>query len=82
MALNGISTETVTVGLIVDPVATKILRRTDKLNLAIAERTAIGTIGFRNLNTLVGTHPVFISTSTVASNLSGTASPTVGHPWS
>jgi hypothetical protein len=77
MALNGISTETV--GSPVDPIATKIQRRTDKLSLAAAKRQTVGTNGYRVLNTISGTHVAYVSTSTAT--ISGTASPTVGHPW-
>ena len=74
MALNNISTETSTT-----PVLTKILRRTDKLALALTKRQLLATNGHRVLNTLVGTHTAYVGTSTTT--ISGTASPTVGHPW-
>lgn len=80
MALNGISTATVLSGLTVDPVATKLSRRDAKLELARQKRTASGTPGYRPLNIISGTHPVWINnTLTVAS---GSASPVQGHPWS
>lgn len=74
MALNNISTETSTT-----PVLTKILRRTDKLALALTKRQLVATNGYRTLNVMSGTHTSYVSTST--SIISGTASPTVGHPW-
>lgn len=79
MAQNGISTETAG-----NPVATKILRRTDKLALAAAKRGTVGTPGYRPLNTIVGTHTAYVNGTggATTATLSGTASPTDGHPWS
>jgi hypothetical protein len=79
MSLNGISTETVIVGGAIDPVATKIKRRTDKLDLAQTKRQTTGTYGYRVLNTITGTHVAYVSTSTAT--ISGTTSPAIGHPW-
>lgn len=78
MSLNGISTEVAGDGS--DPVATKILRRSDKLALAQTKRQTINTNGYRALNDLVGTHVAYVGTATAV--ISGTASPAVGHPWS
>jgi len=44
MALNGISTEVAGDGS--NPIATKVLRRTDKLNLAKTKRQSTGTNGY------------------------------------
>ena len=77
MSLNGISTEVAGDGS--DPVATKILRRTDKLALAQIKRQTTSTNGYRVLNIITGTHVAYVSTSTAT--ISGSASPTVGHPW-
>jgi len=79
MALNGISTETVVVGGNIDPIATKIQRRDDKLALATTKRQTTGTYGYRTLNTITGTHIAYVSTTTAT--ISGSASPVVGHPW-
>lgn len=79
MAANGISTETVVVLGQIDPVATKILRRNDKLALAAAKRQSTGTYGYRVLNAITGTHIAYVSTSTAT--VSGSASPSIGHPW-
>lgn len=79
MALNGISTATVLAGPAIDPVATKLYRRDAKLELARQKRSTAGTPGYRSLNIISGTHPVWINnTLTVAS---GSASPIQGHPW-
>lgn len=78
MSLNGISTEVAGDGS--DPVATKMLRRSDKLALAQTKRQTINTNGYRTLNDLVGTHVAYVGTATEV--VSGTASPAVGHPWS
>lgn len=75
MASNGISTE---VGA--NTVATKLLRRTDKLALATTKRSAVGTNGYRTKHTISGTHTAYVSTTT-STLVSGTASPSVGHPW-
>ena len=74
MALNHISTETSTT-----PVLTKILRRTDKLALALTKRQLAATNGHRTLNVLAGTYTAYVGTSTTT--ISGTASPVAGHPW-
>jgi hypothetical protein len=78
MSTNGISTKVAGNGS--NPVATKILRRNDKLALAATKRSAVGTPGYRPLNSIVGTHVAYVGTST--STVSGSASPVVGHPWS
>jgi len=80
MAANGISTEVVMSGPNVDPIATRLKRRTDKLALATTERAAVGTPGYRTLHTIVGTHSAYVD-GTITTE-SGTASPTAGHPWS
>lgn len=77
MSLNGISTKVAGDGT--DPIATKVLRRTDKLNLAKIERQSTGTNGYRILNVITGTFTAYVSTSLVV--LSGTNSPKPGHPW-
>jgi hypothetical protein len=77
MALNGISTEVAGDGS--NPIATKVLRRTDKLNLAKTKRQSTGTNGYRTLNTITGTFTAYVSGQLVT--LSGTNSPSVGHPW-
>jgi hypothetical protein len=80
MALNGISTATVMSGLSIDPVATRILRREQKLALAIAKRSLVNTDGYRNLNDLgTDTHVAYVLDT--LQTLSGTASPREGHPW-
>ena len=79
MAQNGISTETVVVSGHIDPVATKIKRRTDKLALAQTKRQSSTSTWHRVLNIISGTHVAYVSTSTAT--ISGTASPAVGHPW-
>jgi hypothetical protein len=81
MALNGISTEVAGDGS--DPVATKVLRRADKLALAEAKRQAVGTNGYRTLNVITGTHVAYVNgiNGPVLTTLSGSASPAVGHPW-
>lgn len=79
MSLNGISTATAGDGS--DPVANKQLRRQLKLDLAKTKRSTAGTYGYRPLNKLTGTHPAYVTGSTNTVSVSGTASPTVGHPW-
>jgi len=78
MAENGISTLEAGDGS--DPVANKILRRSEKLAVATTKRQTTGTNGYRVLNVIAGTHTAYVGTETTT--LSGTASPTVGHPWS
>jgi hypothetical protein len=77
MAANGISTELVNG----DPVATKLLRRNNKLALAATKRQTVGTNGYRPLNQIStsSTHVAYVGTSTHTA--SGTASPIIGHPW-
>lgn len=77
MALNNISTATSG-----SAITTKIYRRTLKLALATTKRSTISTssYGYRILHTITGTHVAYVSTSTAT--LSGSASPTIGHPWS
>ena len=80
MAFNGISTTTVMVGLNVDPIATRILRREQKLALAISKRSLVNTDGYRNLNDLgTATHVAYVLNT--IQTLTGTASPAEGHPW-
>ena len=74
MALNGISTATSSTAIL-----TKLYRRDLKLAEAAAKRADTSTYGYRVLNIVTGTHVAYVSTST--STISGTASPTVGHPW-
>lgn len=74
MALNGISTATSNTA-----VATKILRRELKLAEAADKRSAVGTPGYRALNTIAGSHTAYVGTTTTT--VSGSASPAVGHPW-
>lgn len=74
MAANGISTATNG-----NAVSTKIYRRNLKLALATAERSAVGTYGYRTLHVITGTHLAYVSTVTTL--VSGTASPNIGHPW-
>ena len=76
MALNGIST-TIIPG---DPVATKLARRSAKLALAAAKRSTLNTPGYRTLNTINGTHQSYVDGN--LTEVSGTASPTPGRPWS
>lgn len=78
MALNNISTEVAGDGS--DPVATKLLRRNDKLALAATERQAVGTPGYRPLNHIVGTHQAYVAGT--LTNVSGTDASVIGHPWS
>lgn len=85
MAQNGISTEVIYVGTstVVDSIATKIQRRTDKL--ALAENTRqFTTYGYRPLNRISGTHQAYVNGPSGPSmqTLSGTTSPAAGHPWS
>jgi len=80
MSLNGISTATSTT-----PTLTKVLRRDLKLAEAQAKRQIISTsTWYRPLNILSGTHSAYVNGSTGAElvTLSGSASPTQGHPWS
>jgi len=85
MSQNGISTEVVYVGTstVVDPIATKIKRRADKLALAQCTRSH-SIYGYRPLNHISGTHQSYVNGANGPSlqTLSGTASPSVGHPWS
>ena len=74
MALNGISTATSSTAI-----ANKIYRRDLKLNLAQTKRQSSTSTWHRVLNIISGTHVAYVSTST--STVRGTASPTVGHPW-
>lgn len=75
MAANGISTRTGA-----NPVATKLLRRTEKLNLAKTKRSDNTKPGYRPLHNIAGSHTAYVGTATTA--VSGSASPIVGHPWS
>jgi hypothetical protein len=79
MAANGISTATN--GSAVD---TKIYRRNLKLDEAAAKRSTVGIPGYRPLNTISGTHLAYVNgdSGAILTTLSGSASPTVGHPWS
>lgn len=79
MALNQISTATN--GGSAD---TKIYRRALKLDEAKAKRQAVGTPGYRPLHNINGTHSAYVNGTGGAtlSTLSGSASPTTGHPWS
>lgn len=81
MALNGISTEVSGDGS--DPIATKLLRRDDKLALAATKRQTAGN-GFRDYNTITGTHQAYVNGTGGAtlSTVSGTTSPTIARPWS
>lgn len=84
MSQNGISTEVIYNGCgAIDPIATKIQRRTDKLSLAQNTRQ-FTTYGYRPLNQISGTHQAYVNGACGPSlqTLSGTASPTAGHPWS
>ena len=74
MALNGISIATSSTAI-----ANKIYRRDLKLNLAQTKRQSSTSTWHRVLNIISGTHVAYVSTST--STVRGTASPTVGHPW-
>lgn len=76
MALNGISTEVAGT-----PDATKLKRRTDKLALATTKRANVSIPGYRTLHTISSNHSAYVN-GNLTSNISGTASPTVGHPWS
>ena len=78
MALNGISTAENG-----GPADTKIYRRALKLDLAKAKRQAVGTPGYRIFNQISGTHSAYVNGTDRATlrTLSGTASPTLGHPW-
>lgn len=77
MAANGISTETV--GNPIDPVATKIKRREDKLALA-ADKKATPGIAYRPYNVISGTFEAYVMGT--LQTLTGTNSPTDHHPWS
>lgn len=74
MSLNGISTATSSTAIL-----TKLYRRDLKLAEAAAKRADTSTYGYRVLNVITGTHIAYVSTSTAT--VSGTTSPTVGHPW-
>jgi len=76
MALNGISTSTISG----DIIATKLSRRNQKLAIAAIKRSDTGTNSYRLLHTISGTHIAYVSTSTT-STVSGSASPNIGHPW-
>lgn len=82
MAQNGISTETV--GEAANGIETKIKRRTDKLALAAAKRANVSIPGYRTLHTIAGTHSAVVNGRGGANVqvISGTTSPTTGHPWS
>ena len=82
MAANGISTEVSGDGS--NPVATKLLRRDDKLALAAAKRQAVGTPGYRDYNTITGTHTAYVNgiNGATLTTVSGTTAPTIAHPWS
>ena len=79
MALNQISTATNG-----GPADTKIYRRALKLDEAKAKRQAVGTPGYRPLHNISGTHSAYVNGEGGATliSLSGSASPTAGHPWS
>jgi hypothetical protein len=80
MALNGISTATSTTTTL-----TKILRRDLKLAAAQIKRQSLTTsTWYRPLHSLNGTHSAYVNGSSGATleTLSGSASPTSGHPWS
>lgn len=77
MAANGISTETV--GDPVDPIATKIKRREDKLALAATKRATVG-IAYRPYHTISGTFDAYVMGT--LQTLAGTNSPEDHHPWS
>lgn len=74
MAANGISTATSSTSVL-----TKIYRRDLKLSLAAEKRQSTSTYGYRVLNVITGTHVAYVSTSTAT--ISGSASPTIGRPW-
>ena len=78
MALNHISTATNG-----GPADTKIYRRALKLDEAKAKRQAVGTPGYRPLHNISGTHSAYVNGTGGATllTLSGSASPTDGHPW-
>ena len=82
MAFNGISTEVYGDGS--DPIATKLLRRADKLALASAKRGVQDTPGYRAYHTIIGTHQAYVNGTNGATltSVSGTTSPTAVHPWS
>lgn len=75
MALNGISTATSSTAI-----ATKIYRRELKLAEAAAKRSTVDTPGFRTLNAITATHVAFVGTTTAT--IIGSASPSIGRPWS
>lgn len=76
MAANGISTITSST-----PDLTKLLRRTNKLDLAATKRQAVGTPGARTGNVITGTNSAYVNGNLTA-NIPGTVSPTVNRPWS
>lgn len=76
MSLNGISTEVSST-----PDATKLLRRTHKLALAQSKRANVSIPGYRSLHTISSTHSAYVN-GNLTPNISGTSSPTAGHPWS
>jgi hypothetical protein len=49
------------------------------LALAKTKRSAVGTPGYRALHTITGSHTAYVGTATTT--VSGSASPTGGHPW-
>jgi hypothetical protein len=79
MAQNGISTATSST-----PTLTKILRRDLKLADAQAKRQSSTSSWYRPLNVLNGTHQAYVNGAggPTLETLSGSASPTAGHPWS
>lgn len=76
MSLNGISTATSSTHVAID---TKIYRHNLKLNLAQTKRQSSTATWHRVLNIISGTHVAYVSISTAT--VSGTVSPTIGHPW-
>jgi len=78
MAANGISTRTGA-----NPVATKILRRTEKLTLAATKRSDNTKPGYRVLNNITGTHTAYVNGTGGAqlATLSGSKSNVDGSPW-
>lgn len=75
MALNGISTATSSTSVL-----TKLYRRGLKLSLADTKRSSTSTYGYRILNAITATHVAFVGTTTTT--VIGSASPTIGRPWS
>lgn len=53
--------------------------RDAKLTIAANKRKLLATPGYRPLNTIVGSHSAYVGTA--IGTVSGTASPTIGHPW-